>query len=55
MKKSVKVSNWQGDVYAMLNDSSKFGGDPKREMWTKLKWTSMNNMLIYGSSWRWSI
>jgi len=38
-----------------MHDSSKIGGEPKRNMWTALTWNTMNNMQIYRSNWRWSI
>src|SRR5580704_15673894 len=44
-----------GDVFEKLNDSSKYGGDPRRLMWESRAWTKMNNMSIYRSNWHWSI
>jgi class 3 adenylate cyclase len=41
------------DVYNMLNESSKLGGDPKRDMWTDLG-TSDMGYRIYGSTFWWS-
>jgi class 3 adenylate cyclase len=43
------------DVFDKLNDSSKYGGDPRRLMWESRTWTKMNNMSIYRSNWHWSI
>ena len=42
------------DVYDMILDSSKFGGNPKRNMWTDLG-TSELGYGIYGSTWHWGI
>lgn len=42
-------------VYKNLNNSSKFGGDPERNMWEKRVWTAMDNMSIYRSAWTWEI
>jgi len=44
-----------GAVFDAMHDSSKIGGEPKRNMWTALTWNTMNNMQIYRSNWRWSI
>jgi len=41
-------------VYNMLNESSKFGGQDKRNMWTDLG-TDALGYQIYGSAWTWSI
>lgn len=43
------------DVYKNMNDSSKFGGNPKKDMWEERVWTSMNNMKIYRSRWTWPV
>jgi len=37
-------------VYKKLNEKSKFGGDPKHNMWTSADW---NGQTIYRSSWTW--
>lgn len=42
-----------GDVYNRLDDSTKFGGDPKRSMWEKMSWTQMGGLEIYRSNWHW--
>lgn len=42
-----------GEVFDMLNDSSKFGGEPLRSMWVERQWSQMNNMRIYSSTWHW--
>jgi len=41
-------------VYNMLNESSKLGGNPKRNMWTDLGTTDLGYQ-IYGSTWNWSV
>lgn len=43
------------DVYKNMNESSKFGGDPKRNMWEERSWTDMGGMRIYRSNWTWSL
>lgn len=40
------------EVFARLNDQSKYGGNPKRQMWTKTTW---QDETIYRSSWHWSV
>ena len=41
-------------VYNKLNDSAKYSSDGK-PMWEAAKWTDMNNMKIYRSTWWWKI
>ena len=41
-------------VYNKLNDSAKYSSDGK-PMWEAAKWTDMNNMKIYRSTWLWKI
>mgnify|MGYP003607045641 FL=1 len=42
-----------GDVYSMLLEWAKLGGEePRRDMWTDLG-TSSLGYRIYGSSWSW--
>ena len=38
-------------VFRMLNDTSKYGGNPKRLMWASADW---NGKTIYRSTWHWS-
>lgn len=41
-------------VYNKLNDSSKFGGDPKQNIWESYSWTFLNQQIsLYRSSWQW--
>jgi class 3 adenylate cyclase len=44
-----------GTVFDKMNDSSKYGGNPRKLMWEERVWTSMNKMRIYGSNWTWSV
>jgi class 3 adenylate cyclase len=49
-------STWLTEsAYKKITDASKFGGDPKQNMWKEFKWTGMNDIKVYGSSWHWSI
>jgi class 3 adenylate cyclase len=60
---AAKLSSINGDypiyiteaVFDVLRNSAKFGGDPRRLMWSERVWTSMNQMRIYGSNWTWSL
>ena len=49
-----KRINITSTVYDRLNDSGKFGGSPKKDMWTKMGTTTYgsNQVTYYGSSWR---
>ena len=40
------------EVYNKLSESSKFGGDPKQDMWVKFTWDEYG-IVAYKSSWRW--
>ena len=40
------------DVYNLLSDELKFGGDPRRNMWEKYMWITMG-ITVYRSSWWW--
>jgi class 3 adenylate cyclase len=42
------------DVFKLLNEGSKYGGDPRQLMWDKLMWSEMG-ITIYGSSWWWEV
>jgi class 3 adenylate cyclase len=42
-------------VYSSMLDIAKFGGADKKNMWQKRKWTEMNDMIIYASTWLWSV
>ena len=41
-----------GEVYERLSDHTKFGGNPKQNMWTKFTWDEFGTV-AYKSSWRW--
>ncbi|GCE77576.1 adenylate/guanylate cyclase domain-containing protein [Cellulomonas biazotea] len=41
-------------VYGMLNDTSKYGGTPKRDMWTRIPVSSLG-YTVYGSTFWWSL
>jgi class 3 adenylate cyclase len=41
------------EVYSRLNEESKYGGEPKRDMWTDLGTRDLGYQ-IYGSRWTWS-
>jgi class 3 adenylate cyclase len=41
-------------VYNMLNESSKLGGNPERNMWTDLGTADLGYQ-IYGSTWHWGV
>jgi len=41
-------------VFDAMNETAKIGGNPKQSMWEERKWTSMDNITIYRSSWQWS-
>ena len=43
------------DGYNQLADYAKFGGNPKQNMWGQFKWTAMNDIPVYGSTWWWSL
>jgi adenylate cyclase len=41
-------------VYNVLNESSKFGGKEKTEMWERRTWTFLGDSItVYRSSWHW--
>lgn len=42
------------DVYSRLNETSKLGGDPKKDMWTDLRTSDMGYRLN-GSTFLWSV
>lgn len=43
------------DVYKNMDKSSKFGGEPERNMWEERVWNDMGGMKIYRSSWTWRL
>lgn len=42
------------DVYDNMHESSKLGGNPRRNMWESRSWTSMGGLTIYRSNWTWT-
>jgi len=42
-------------AYGFMLDEVKYGGDPKRSMWTPYTWTQHLGLRIHGSTWWWSI
>jgi class 3 adenylate cyclase len=42
------------DVYDAMNESKKFGGNPKQPMWESRQWTTQN-ITIYRSNWWWKV
>jgi class 3 adenylate cyclase len=42
-------------AYKKIADTSKFGGNPKQNMWKEFTWTGMNDIKVYGSNWTWQI
>jgi class 3 adenylate cyclase len=40
-------------VYKLLNETSKYGGSPRKDMWEKRTWTQ-TGQTIYRSGWSWS-
>lgn len=43
------------DVYDRMNESSKEGGTPKRNMWEQRSWTKLPGVTLYRSNWWWSV
>lgn len=43
------------EAFARLHDEAKFGGDPRRLMWQRYRWTKQGDRIIHGSTWRWAI
>jgi class 3 adenylate cyclase len=43
------------DVYKNMNKSSKFGGNPERDMWESRIWNDMDGITIYRSNWTWAL
>ena len=48
-------SRLTADVYNRLADEARNGGSPKRSMWESARWTTMNDMTIYRSTWHWGL
>lgn len=43
------------NVYKRIKDSSKYSGNPKKNMWKERSWTAMNGKTIYRTNWTWSL
>lgn len=43
------------DVYKNMAESSKLGGNEKKNMWEERTWTAMDNQTIYRTNWSWVI
>ncbi len=43
------------DVYNKLAEEAKFGGTPRREIWSLFSWKQQNDLPVYGSTWNWSL
>jgi class 3 adenylate cyclase len=43
------------DVFSMLNDEAKYGGNPRQLMWRERQWTQMGNRTIHSSTWSWEV
>jgi class 3 adenylate cyclase len=42
------------DVFAALDDSVRYGGNPRRHMWTNHPWPDQG-INVYGSNWTWEL
>ncbi len=43
------------NVYKRMKDSSKYSGDPRKNMWEERSWTAMNGKTIYRTNWTWGL
>jgi class 3 adenylate cyclase len=43
------------DVFRMLHDNVKKGGNPRQLMWRLRKWNQMGDKPIYSSTWTWNV
>jgi class 3 adenylate cyclase len=43
------------DVYNRMNESSKEGGNPRRNMWEQRNWSKLPGVTLYRSNWTWSV
>jgi class 3 adenylate cyclase len=43
------------DAFKRLVNWAKFGGSPEESMWKEFKWTTMNDIKVYGSNWVWEV
>ncbi len=42
-------------VYDVLNEGSKYVGNPRQDIWESRSWPAMGNITIYRSTWWWGI
>ena len=52
LREGVYASFITKDVFDMLHESLKLGGNPKQSMWEERIWTAQN-MTVYRSNWTW--
>ena len=52
LREGVYTSFITKDVFDMLHESVKLGGNPKQSMWEERTWTAQN-MTVYRSNWTW--
>lgn len=43
------------EVFRQLSDDCKYGGNPKRLMWSPKRWSQRNDMSIHASTWSWPV
>lgn len=43
------------EAFGRLNEEAKFGGDPRRLMWKRFKWSQQSDRIIHGSTWTWAV
>ncbi len=59
---AVKLAELCGDVYHIyisseaykMNESSIYGGNPRKNMWEARTWTAMGGITVYCSNWTWT-
>jgi len=53
---NLDISSWiTKDVYDVLKDDAKYGGNPRQDMWKPHQWSQNGNLSIFGSTWWWSL
>jgi class 3 adenylate cyclase len=53
LREGVFATFISSEVYGNLNEGSKYGGNPRQNMWTKFTWDEYG-IVAYKSSWRWA-
>ena len=49
-------SSWiTKDVYDVLKDDAKYGGNPRQDMWKSYTWNANGKLPIYGSTYWWAV